>query len=130
MITFPIATESFIAYQENGISRKLKTFEKDLAAVVVELANVSYQEGMEGRAHTVSMEDVEAFFQEQGKEEAFRKTARIWESICNGPSEAMESGAGGYIPKFGRYSLRLCPDSGGRWADAPRFSHRLACRLL
>lgn len=92
MITFPIATESFIAYQENGISRKLKTFEKDLAAVVVELANVSYQEGMEGRAHTVSMEDVEAFFQEQGKEEAFRKTARIWESICWWCDRAYQAG--------------------------------------
>ena len=82
MITFPTTTEAFIAYQETGTGRKLDGFEQNLAAVVVELINVSYQEGMEGRAHTVSMEDVEVFFQERGKEEAFRKMTQIWESIC------------------------------------------------
>ena len=77
MIAFPATTEAFIAYQEAGIGRKLGGFERNLAALVVELTNISYQEGAEGRAHTVSMEDVEAFFQERDRE-----AARIWESIC------------------------------------------------
>ena len=82
MITFPATAEAFIAYQEAGIGRKLEGFERNLAAVVVELANISYQEGAEGRTHTVSMEDVETFFRERGREAAFHKLARIWESIC------------------------------------------------
>ena len=82
MIAFPATTEVFIAYQEAGMGHKLGGFERNLAALVVELTNISYQEGAEGRAHTVSMEDVEAFFQERDREAAFHKLARIWESIC------------------------------------------------
>lgn len=92
LITFPTTAEAFIAYQEAGIGRKLEAFERDLAYAVVELINVSYQEGMEGRAHTVSMEDVEVFFQERGKEEAFRKMTQIWESICWWCDRAYQSG--------------------------------------
>ena len=77
LITFPTTTEAFIAYQEAGIGCKLEGFERNLAAVVVELANISYQEGAEGRTHTVSMEDVETFFRERGREAAFHKLARI-----------------------------------------------------
>ena len=51
MIPFPTTTEAFIAYQEAGTGRKLKGRERDLASVVVELSNISYQEGAE-RAHT------------------------------------------------------------------------------
>ena len=82
MIAFPVTPEAFIAYQEAGTGRKLEGFERNLAALVVELTNISYQEGAEGRTHTVSMEDVEAFFQERDREAAFHKLARKWESIC------------------------------------------------
>ena len=92
MITFPTTTEAFIAYQEAGTGRKLEGFERDLAAVVVELANTSYQEGVEGRTHTVSMEEAEAFFQEWGKEAVFRKLVRIWESICWWCDRAYQAG--------------------------------------
>ena len=92
MITFPTTTEAFIAYQEAGTGRKLERFERDLSAVVVELINVSYQEGMEGSTHTVSMEDVEAFFQKKGKEETFRKMAWIWEFICWWCNQAYQAG--------------------------------------
>ena len=92
LITFPTTAEAFIAYQEAGSGRKLEGFERDLAAGVVELANTSYQEGVEGRTHTVSMEDVEAFFQERGKEAVFRKLARIWESICWWCDRAYQAG--------------------------------------
>ena len=92
MITFPTTTEAFIAYQEAGIGRKLEGFERNLAAVVVELANISYQEGAEGRTHTVSMEDVETFFRERGREAAFHKLARIWESICWWCNQAYQAG--------------------------------------
>ena len=92
MITFPTTTEAFIAYQEAGTGRKLEGFERDLAAVVVELANISYQEGVEGRAHIVSMEDVEAFFQERGKEESFRKMTWIWKCICWWCDQAYQAG--------------------------------------
>ena len=92
MIPFPTTTEAFIAYQEAGTGRKLKGRERDLASVVVELANISYQEGAEGRTHTVSMEDVEAFFQERDREAAFHKLARIWESICWWCNQAYQAG--------------------------------------
>ena len=59
MITFPTTTEAFIAFQEAGTGRKLEGFERDLADIVVELINISYQEGAEGRTHTVSMDGVE-----------------------------------------------------------------------
>ena len=65
MIPFPTTTEAFIAYQEASTGRKLEGLELDLTAVVVELINISYQEGAEGRTHTVSMDGVEAFFQER-----------------------------------------------------------------
>ena len=92
MITFPTTTEAFIAYQEAGTGRKLGGFERDLAALVVELTNISYQEGAEGRTHTVSMEDVETFFQERDREAAFHKMARIWESICWWCDKAYQAG--------------------------------------
>ena len=92
MITFPTTTEAFIAYQEAGTGRKLEGFERDLAAVVVELANISYQESAERRTHTVSMEDVETFFQERDREAAFHKLARIWESICWWCNQAYQAG--------------------------------------
>ena len=43
MITFPTTPEAFIAYQEKEIKRKLDDRERQFAAVVVELANISYQ---------------------------------------------------------------------------------------
>ena len=92
LITFPTTTEAFIAYQEAGIGRKLEGFERNLAAVVVELANISYQEGAEGRTHTVTMEDVETFFQERDRDAAFSKTARIWERVCWWCSKAYQAG--------------------------------------
>ena len=92
MITFPTTTEAFIADQEAGAGRKLNGVERDIAAVVVELINVSYQEGAEGRTHTVSMEGVETFFQEQDREAAFHKLARIWESICWWCNQAYQAG--------------------------------------
>lgn len=81
MITFPTTTDAFIAYQEAGTGRTLEGFERDFSAVVVDLINVSYQDGMKGCSHTVSMEKAETFFQKRGKEEAFCKIARIWKGI-------------------------------------------------
>lgn len=95
MIPFPTTTEAFIALQEAGTGRKLEGLERDLADVVVELINISYQEGMEGRTHTVSMEGVEAFFRERDREAAFHKLARIWESVCWWCNLAYQTGRGG-----------------------------------
>ena len=92
MIPFPTTTEAFIAYQEAGTGRKLDGFKQDLAAVIVELINISYQEGAEGRTHTATMEDVEAFFQERGKEESFRKMTWIWKCICWWCNQAYQAG--------------------------------------
>lgn len=92
MITFPTTTEAFIAYQEAGTGRKLKGRERDLASVVVELANISYQEGMDGRAHTASLRDTERFYLERGKKKEFLETARIWESICWWCNQAYQAG--------------------------------------
>ena len=95
MITFPTTTEAFIAYQEAGIGRKLEGLERDLASVVVELANISYQDGMEGRANTVTMEDVRTFYQERGRDAAFGETVRIWECICWWCDKAYQAGRRG-----------------------------------
>ena len=62
MIAFPATTEAFIAYQEAGIGRKLEKLERKLASAVVELANISYQEGIEGTENTITMKAVKAFF--------------------------------------------------------------------
>ena len=82
MITFPATAEAFIAYQEAGIGRKLEGFERNLAAVVVDLINISYQEGVKGDEHTITPDDVKIFYQERGRNAAFGKTARIWERVC------------------------------------------------
>lgn len=92
MITFPTTTEAFIDYQEAGTGRKLEGFERDLAAVVVELINVSFQEGAEGCTHTVTTEDMETFFRERGREAAFHKLAWIWECICWWCNQAYQAG--------------------------------------
>ena len=92
MIPFPTTAEAFIAYQEAGTGRKLKGRERDLASVVVELANISYQEGMDGRTHTVTMEDVKTFFQERDREAALHKLTWIWESICWWCNRAYQAG--------------------------------------
>lgn len=80
MITFPTTTEAFIAYQEAGIHRELNNFERELSAVVVELANGSYQEGLNGVENTTTMSSVKAFYRERGK--SIDSFMRIWESIC------------------------------------------------
>lgn len=61
MITFPTTPEAFIAYQEKEIKRKLDDHERQFAAVVVELANISYQEGVAGQENTCTMDWVQCF---------------------------------------------------------------------
>ena len=78
MITFPTTPEAFIAYQEAGIGRKLEVFERKLVEVVVELANGSYQEGVD---NSVTIKCAQEFFRERGEENS-EKILRIWESIC------------------------------------------------
>ena len=97
MITFPTAAEAFIAYQEAGIGRKLEGFERDLACVVVDLINISYQEGVKGDEHTIRPDDLKIFYQERGRDAAFSKTARIWERICWWCSKAYQAGKEGRI---------------------------------
>ena len=92
MITFPTTTEAFIAYQEAGIGRKLEGFERNLAAVVVDIINVSYQEGVKGAEHTITPDYVKIFFQERGHHAVFSKTARIWECVCWWCSKAYQAG--------------------------------------
>ena len=82
MITFPTTTEAFIAYQEAGIGRKLEKLERKLASVVVELANSSYQEGIEGTENTVTMKTVKAFFHSRPNRAASGAQSHLWESIC------------------------------------------------
>ena len=81
MITFPTTTEAFIAYQEAGIHRELNEFERKLAEVVVELANGSYQEGVEGTENSVTIKYAQEIFRKRG-EETNEKILRIWESVC------------------------------------------------
>lgn len=81
MITFPAQPEAFIAYQENGINRKLDDLERKLADLVVDLANNSYQEGIEGKENTVTIQLVRKFYKECNKE-LDGKFLRMWESIC------------------------------------------------
>ena len=81
MITFPTTPEAFIAYHEERTGRKLEGFERSLASTVVELANFSYQEGIDGDAKTVTTDDAETFFRERGREAEFTRLAHTWESI-------------------------------------------------
>ena len=80
MIAFPVTPEAFISYQEAGINRELDDFERELAAVVVEFANASYQEGLNGEENTTTMDFVRAFYGE--REKSIDSFIRIWGSIC------------------------------------------------
>ena len=82
MIAFPATTEAFIAYQEAGIGRKLEKLERKLASAVVELANISYQEGIEGTENTITMKAVKAFFQSRPNRAASGAQEHLWASIC------------------------------------------------
>lgn len=81
MIAFPTTPEAFIAYQEDGIGRKLDEYERELATVVVDFINGSYQEGVDGTENTVSIKYIQGFFRERGGEIDVKKL-RIWKSIC------------------------------------------------
>ena len=80
MIAFPVTPKAFISYQEAEINRELDDFERELAAVVVEFANASYQEGLNGEENTTTMDFVRAFYRE--REKSIDSFIRIWESIC------------------------------------------------
>lgn len=80
MITFPTTTEAFIAYQEAGIHRRLSDTERKLAAAIVDIINISYQDGAEGEENTITMEFVRKFHRE--REDDPNKCRRIWESVC------------------------------------------------
>ena len=95
MVVFPTTTKAFIACQEAGIRWALNESERELAAVIVELINISYREGMEGRTKTVSMKAVKDFFQGRINKEASHKPARIWESVCWWCGKAYQAGCRG-----------------------------------
>ena len=86
------AEELGLSFCYENCKDKLEGFERDLAAVVVELINVSFQEGAEGCTHTVTTEDMETFFRERGREAAFHKLAWIWECICWWCNQAYQAG--------------------------------------
>lgn len=90
MITFPTTPEAFTAYQESGINRKLTDFERKLSDTVVELANNSYQDGVEGDENTLTMEFVRRRYMERGK--SIDGFVRIWENICWWCNEAYRQG--------------------------------------
>lgn len=46
MISFPVATENFIADQERIMSRKLSEAEKELCTVCADVFNLNYREGL------------------------------------------------------------------------------------
>lgn len=80
LIVFPTTPEAFIAYQENGINRKLNKSERKLCASVVELINASYQDGLDGEENTLTMRLVRERYAERGKN--IERFIRIWESVC------------------------------------------------
>lgn len=81
MITFPTTPEAFVAYQEKGINRKLDDFEQKLSCAVVDLANISYQEGLDGEENSITIETGKESLRLRGKEDN-KKFLHIWESIC------------------------------------------------
>lgn len=93
MIAFPTTAEAFIAYQENGINRKLDDFELKLADAVVDLTNISYQEGVDGKENSITIEMVKEFLRLRGKEEN-KKFLHILESICWWCDKAYHAGRG------------------------------------
>ena len=93
MITFPTTPEAFVAYQEKGINRKLDDFELKLADAVVDLTNISYQEGVDGKENSITIEMVKEFLRLRGKEEN-KKFLHILESICWWCDKAYHAGRG------------------------------------
>lgn len=91
MITFPTTPETFAAYQENKLLRKLDDFERKLSDIVVELANISYQDGIDGEENTITIATVKNFFRLQGKE-LNTKSLAMWKSICWWCNEAYKQG--------------------------------------
>ena len=89
-ITFPTTPEAFIAYLESGINRKLTDFERKLSDTVVELANNSYQAGVDGDENPLTMEFVGRRYVERGK--SIHRFVRMWESICWWCNEAYRQG--------------------------------------
>ena len=81
MITFPTTPEAFVAYQEKGINRTLDDFEQKLSCAVVDLANISYQEGLDGEENSITIETGKESLRLRGKEDN-KKFLHIWESIC------------------------------------------------
>ena len=79
-ITFPTTAEAFIAYQEAEIHRRLSDTERRFAAAIVDIINISYQDGAEGEENTITMEFVRKFHRE--REDDPNKCRRIWESVC------------------------------------------------
>ena len=81
MITFPTTLKAFITYQEAGIHRELNNSERELSGAVVDLVNISYQEGLDGEENSITIETAKEFLRLRGKEEN-KKFLHIWESIC------------------------------------------------
>lgn len=80
MIRFPTAPEAFIACNEARIHPKLGDPERELAAIVVELANASYQEGLNGEENTITMNSVRESY--RACKENIDSSIRRWEIIC------------------------------------------------
>lgn len=91
MITFPTTPEAFIAYQERGINRKLDDYEQKLSGAVVDLANISYQEGADGEENSITIETIKEFFRQKDKG-LDDKFLRIWKGICWWCDEAYRQG--------------------------------------
>lgn len=91
MITFPTTTTAFVAYQEAEIRRKLNDIELKFSEAVVDLANNSYQEGVDGEENSTTISLVKEFFRVRGKELSANEL-HVFESICWWCDEAYKQG--------------------------------------
>lgn len=96
----PTSVEAFAAFQEERIGRKLTAFERELCEPLVELINLYFEIGKEGRSMDDLLEDMAQFYIKEGHAERLQKPPvqhihRLIDLWCR---KAYEAGKGCKFP--------------------------------
>lgn len=99
-MNFPTSVEAFATFQEEHIRRKLTAFERELCEPLVELINIYYEIGKEGRCMDDLLEDIAQFYIKEGHAERLQKPSvqHICRSIDLWCRKAYETGKGCKFP--------------------------------
>lgn len=72
-MNFPTSVEAFAAFQEEHIGRKLTAFERELCDPLVDIINLYYDIGKEGRCMDDLLEDIVRYYIKKGRENELKK---------------------------------------------------------